>query len=309
MTTFSPKSVRSVDTRKSTSVPSSAVERRRPSCGSRFSAMSMPAMIFSRAISPSWTHLGRSITSFSSPSRRWRMRTPFSIGSTWMSLALLLIALFTTRSTRSMIGAASLRSLRPETGSNTSSFPPRGECRFVARHPAPAQRRRRRRHDEVRTDLVRAHQRLVGVAALDCLDDVGAGCHDLLDAVAGLELEILHEAEEQRVGHRDRQQVLLETDRDADPLERDFLRNEHHRRRIGRVLGQVDVGEPELERKRLGDLFLSRKIHPHQHDAQPLAGALVLVQSGPQVAVCDESCLNQALTDFLAHPEFTLTDC
>src|ERR1700704_330954 len=42
MTTFSPKSVRSVETRKSTSVPSSAVDRRRPSCGSRFSAMSIP---------------------------------------------------------------------------------------------------------------------------------------------------------------------------------------------------------------------------------------------------------------------------
>ena len=190
-------------------------------------------------------------------------------------------------------------------------FRPAGERRLacrLSRHPARARRRGRRRHGEVRTGLVRAHQRFVGVAGLDRVDDVGARRHDLLDAVAGLELEILHEAEEQRVGHRDRQQVLLEPDRDADALERDFLRNEHHR--VDRaVLGQVDVGEPELERERLGDLFLSGEIHPHQHDAQPLAGALVLGQSGPQVAFCDEACLNQALTDFLAHPEFTLTGC
>src|SRR5437667_237412 len=38
-----------------------------------------------------------------------------------MSLARLLMALFTTRSTRSMMGAASLRSLRPLTGSKISS--------------------------------------------------------------------------------------------------------------------------------------------------------------------------------------------
>ena len=36
---------------------------------------------------------------------------------------------------------------------------------------------------------------------------------DLLDAVAGLELEILNEAEQQRIGHRHRQQVLLEAAR------------------------------------------------------------------------------------------------
>ena len=102
--------VRSVETRKSTSLPSSVLTRRRPSCGSRFSAMSMPAMIFMRATSPSWTHLGRSITSLRMPSRRWRTSTPFSIGSMCTSLARLVIALLTTRSTRSMIGAESMPS-------------------------------------------------------------------------------------------------------------------------------------------------------------------------------------------------------
>ena len=72
---------------------------------------------------------------------------------------------------------------------------------------------------------------------------------DLLDAIAGLELEILDEAEQQRIGHRDRQQVLLEPDRDADALERDFFRNQDDRRGIGRILGEVDVGEAELDRR------------------------------------------------------------
>ncbi len=49
------------------------------------------------------------------------MRTPFSIGSTCTSDAPALMALFTTRSTRSMIGAASLRSFSPAIGSKPPS--------------------------------------------------------------------------------------------------------------------------------------------------------------------------------------------
>ena len=49
--------------------------------GNRFSAMSIPAMIFMRATKPSWTHFGRSITSLRIPSRRCRTSTPFSDGS------------------------------------------------------------------------------------------------------------------------------------------------------------------------------------------------------------------------------------
>ncbi len=103
----------------------------RPSCGRRFSAMSMPPMIFMRATNPSWTHFGRSITSFNNPSRRCRTTTLFSVGSMWMSLARLLSALLMTRSTRSMIGAVSGVAPLSEVCSNTSSSTRRGarpEC-------------------------------------------------------------------------------------------------------------------------------------------------------------------------------------
>ena len=148
-----------------------------------------------------------------------------------------------------------------------------------------------------------ACERLVGIAGLDRVDDVAARRDDLLDAVAGLELEILDEAEQQRIGHRDGQQVLLEPDGDADALQRDFLRDQDDRGRIGRVLREVDVREAELQRERFRDLLLGREVHAYEDHADALAGALVLDKRVPQIVLGDEARLDQALTDFLAHPE------
>ena len=201
-------------------LPSSVGTRTRPSWGRRFSAMSMPAMILRRAIRPSWTHLGRSITSFNRPSRRWRMRTPFSIGSTCTSEAPALMALFTTRSTRSMIGAASLRSFRPAIGSIAAVLVGAAHQRFVVGRLLEAVAHRR----DLAGDGRGLDQRLVGIAGGDRLEDVGTRRDDLLDAIAGLELEILHEAEEQRIGHRHGEQVLVEANGDARSLERDVFR-------------------------------------------------------------------------------------
>ncbi len=57
MTTFSPKAVGSVETRSSTSRPSRSVLMR-PSCGRRFSEMSMRESIFTRLTMGGWTPLG-----------------------------------------------------------------------------------------------------------------------------------------------------------------------------------------------------------------------------------------------------------
>ena len=53
MTIFSPHTVGSVATRRSTGRPSWVTDRR-PSCGLRFSAMSIDDMIFRREMMPSW---------------------------------------------------------------------------------------------------------------------------------------------------------------------------------------------------------------------------------------------------------------
>ena len=161
--------------------------------------------------------------------------------------------------------------------------------------------RRRPRRETARRRLLRAHERLVGISGLDGFEDVAARRDDLLDAVAGLELEILHEAEQQRIGHRHGQEVLLEADRDADALERDFFGNQNDRGGLGRVLGEVDVRESQLERERLGDLLLGREVHAYEHDAHTLAGALVLRQSRLQIVLSDEARLDQALADLLTH--------
>ena len=80
MTTFSPHTVGSVATRKSTLYPCVATLSR-PSCGTRRSAMFMSAMIFRRLITPDWIDFGECITSCSTPSIRNRTRNECSSGS------------------------------------------------------------------------------------------------------------------------------------------------------------------------------------------------------------------------------------
>jgi hypothetical protein len=154
---------------------------------------------------------------------------------------------------------------------------------------------------EIGPGLVGARKRFIGVAALDGLDDVAACGDHLLDSVPGLELQVLHEAEKERIRHRDRQQVLLEADRHAHTFERNFLRYQDDRDRIGRVFSQVDVRKPQLQGKCLRNLFFRRQIHPDEDDAEPFARALVLPERSLEVVVRDEPGLNQAFSDLLAH--------
>ncbi len=187
----------------------------------------------------------------SSPSSRCRMRTPFSIGSTWMSLALLLMALLTTRSTRSMIGAASLRSVSPATGSNTSSSCRRAQSCVAGRNVGarrPGTRTRGGRWDDHRQVAAGLwgphHQRLSGYPVSIASTMSPTRRHNLLDPIAGLKLEILHEAEQQRVGHRDGEQVLLEADGHAVAFERDLLRIRMTARGSGGFSERLIYGNP-----------------------------------------------------------------
>src|SRR3989475_786707 len=78
--------------------------RMRPSCGSRFSAMFSPPMIFTREMMEFWNRLGGRITSCSTPSTRKRTQMSFSCGSMWMSLARSLAARKRGGLTRRMLG-------------------------------------------------------------------------------------------------------------------------------------------------------------------------------------------------------------
>jgi hypothetical protein len=69
MTIFSPYTVGSVATRRSTGLPFRTTPTR-PSCGMRRSAMLMSAMIFSREMIPDWMLLCGRMTSWSTPSMR-----------------------------------------------------------------------------------------------------------------------------------------------------------------------------------------------------------------------------------------------
>ena len=65
----SPPAVGAVATRMSMSLPA-ILRRMRPSCGSRFSAMLRPAMIFTRAMIDGWNFFGARLASRSTPSMR-----------------------------------------------------------------------------------------------------------------------------------------------------------------------------------------------------------------------------------------------
>jgi hypothetical protein len=158
----------------------------------------------------------------------------------------------------------------------------------------------RRADGQFRPGLRNSHQRFVRITGLDRFQNVAAGRDHLLDAIAGLEFEILHQAEQQRIGHRHRQQVLLEADGDADALECDFLGNQDDGGRLRGILGKADVRKPELHGQRLRDLLFSREIHADENDAEALTGTLVLDQCVFEIVVADEACLNEALTNFLA---------
>jgi len=178
----------------------------------------------------------------------------------------------------------------------------------MRRPPKSPCRRRRPGDREIGPGLRRrADQGLVRVAGLDRIHDVGARRHDLFDPIAGLEFEILDEAEKQRIGHCHGKKVLLEPHRHAHSLERHIFRDQDHRGRIGRVLNEVAVGEAELEGERFGDLLFRGEVHPHEHDTNAFAGALVLVERGAEVVFRDEARLDQALTDFFTHPGSSAT--
>ena len=113
-------------------------------------------------------------------------------------------------------------------------------------------------------------ERLVGIRLVDGVDDFLLGRDDLLDAIAGLELQVLDEREEQRVRHRDRQEVLLDADRDTGAFERDLFRDEDDGGRVGSVFAEIDVGESELIGERLRDLAFRRQIHTDEDRPKPL---------------------------------------
>ena len=79
MTIDSPWTLGSVTTRRSTWWPS-IVRLTRPSCGTRRSAMSRSAMIFTRLMTPETMRLGIVVVSSSTPSMRKRTRRSLAVG-------------------------------------------------------------------------------------------------------------------------------------------------------------------------------------------------------------------------------------
>ena len=110
ITTFSPYTVGRLETRISYSLLSTVVVIR-PSCGLRFSEISMPDIILRRVVIAPRRALSYFIISLRLPSILYRTLTVFSIGSIWISLARCLTACSIILLIRTTIGAFSISSL------------------------------------------------------------------------------------------------------------------------------------------------------------------------------------------------------
>jgi hypothetical protein len=114
--------------------------------------------------------------------------------------------------------------------------------------------------------MSRAHQRLVRIAGLNGFENV-AGVATSADAIPGLEPDP-DQAEEQRIGHRDRQQVLSRLTATHTRFSDTSWESAHSR---SGVLREVDAWKAEPKGERFRDLFFSREVHAHEHDANAFA--------------------------------------
>ena len=117
MTTFSPWTVGSIDTRTSTSFLS-AFTLKRPSCGRRRSAMSRFERIFMREHTALCSAFGGAGRSTSSPSMRYLRREVFSKASKWMSDALVFNASTMMVFTMRITGASPAASIEASSASS-----------------------------------------------------------------------------------------------------------------------------------------------------------------------------------------------
>ena len=120
ITIDSPRTTGSVATRRSTWRPSTA-RPMRPSCGTRRSAMSRLAMIFTRETSPATCWRGTVVESYTTPSMRKRTRMSLARGSKWMSEAPRRTASAITEWTSLTTGASSAWSRSSMTSASSSS--------------------------------------------------------------------------------------------------------------------------------------------------------------------------------------------
>ena len=107
MTIFSPSTVGMLETRRSISRPS-ATRCTRPSCGSRFSEMSIRPTTLMRDTSAACIARGGVIMVRRAPSTRWRICVLSRSGSMWMSLAPSRRAVRIARFTRLITGLPSI---------------------------------------------------------------------------------------------------------------------------------------------------------------------------------------------------------
>lgn len=115
------------------------------------------------------------------------------------------------------------------------------------------------------------NQRLAGMPAVDRVDDFLARGDDLFDAVARLELDVLDQREQQQVRHGHGQYVLSDGNGDAVALQRHLFRDQRDGCPVGRMIGKVDVREPELIRERLRNRAFGRQVHPDENGREALA--------------------------------------
>ncbi len=278
-TIFSPQIVGRTETRKSISLPLPIFSLMRPSCGRRRSAMSSEAMILRRLERAFFSFSGGCISSISTPSMRYRTRSFFSYGSTWMSLAPFLMALRRMALTRRTTGApsAAFSSSRMFTSSasteNSTSSCSNSESTssydWVCGGEGPLQRPRDRR-------LRRDHG---------------------LDVEAGQELDVVDGVEVGRVRHRHDERVARAGEGDDLVLVADLARDELRDLGVDLVLVEVDGRDAVLGGEEVGDLPVRDVPQLGEGEAQVVARLALLLLGLAELLEADELLADEELAE------------
>ena len=250
MTIFSPHTVGSVATRRSTERPSCVTERR-PSCGLRFSAMSIDDMIFRREMMPSWIARSAFCISCSTPSMRNRTSQ-------------LPLARFDVDVARPVVDRLSDQQVHE----------PHDRCvvvllleRLGHRGDLARLRRLLDRRRELAQLLVGAQEALEHLRQRVLRDDDG------LDEQVGHARDVVERDDVGGVEDADRQPIAATIDRDQLEPAAQVARHQRDHARVERHVREVDVPVPGVQRDGLGDLRLGHHLGADQQllELGPLA--------------------------------------
>ncbi|MNM87217.1 hypothetical protein D3C81_993920 [compost metagenome] len=144
------------------------------------------------------------------------------------------------------------------------------------------------------------------VEAVEVVEQLALAHHRRLERLAQQAAQLVEGVEIEWIAHADQQAVALLDQQDGAETPRQCLGQALDQRRVELELAQVDVGNIELARQRLEQFLLGHEAEIDHRAAELGAAALLLLQGQLQLALADQSGLDQQVAQ--AHLALTQID-